>query len=185
MKILEGQKGKRSNKAEYLSYTHKLCTLCGKVKSVSLFYEKKTKTARGWSWDTYCIECRRAACRYYGANSKQMRNSRLREWRKKNPTAAAKADMRKRLKHKYGITPQIFESMRTNQNGKCAICCKETKRLFIDHCHTRGHVRALLCQTCNTFLGWYEKKADTITKFQRYIETHTDSPAPERKLTNG
>lgn len=45
-------------------------------------------------------------------------------------------------------------------------------RLFVDHCHTKGHVRSLLCQTCNTFLGWYEKKADTILKFQRYVENH-------------
>jgi hypothetical protein len=62
--------------------------------------------------------------------------------------------------------------MRKRQNGRCAICQKKTNRLFVDHCHTKGHVRALLCQTCNTFLGWYEKKADTILKFQQYISTH-------------
>jgi hypothetical protein len=57
-----------------------------------------------------------------------------------------------------------------NQDGRCAICGRKTDRLFVDHCHTRGHVRGLLCQTCNTFLGWYEKKADTILRFQAYLE---------------
>ncbi|MCQ4005338.1 hypothetical protein FK522_28835 [Klebsiella pneumoniae] len=65
-----------------------------------------------------------------------------------------------------------MEQMRANQDGRCAICNRKTRRLFVDHCHTKGHVRGLLCQTCNTFLGWYEKKADTILRFQAYIEAH-------------
>lgn len=172
MKILDGQKGKRCDEAEYLTYTHKRCPACGEVKAVSLFYRKNTRTARGWSWDSHCIECRRAACKEYGAASKEARNARLKEWRRKNPAAAARADQRKRLKQKYGITPERVEEMRTAQGGCCAICERKTTRLFVDHCHTTGRVRALLCQTCNTFLGWYEKKAGTILKFQRYVEAH-------------
>lgn len=172
MKILDGQKGKRCDEAEYLNYTHKRCPSCGAVKAVTLFYRKNTRTARGWSWDSHCIDCRRAACRNYGAASKEARNARLRQWRRKNPEAASQGDQRARLKRKYGVTPEQVEQMRAAQRGCCAICGRQTSRLFVDHCHTRGHVRALLCQTCNTFLGWYEKKADTILKFQRYVEEH-------------
>lgn len=172
MKILDGQKGKRCDEAEYIAYTHKRCPVCDAVKSVSLFYRKNTKTARGWSWDSHCIECRRAACRDYGAGSKATRNARLASWRKKNPAKAASLDKRKRLKQKYGLSEGQVEQMREAQQGRCAICERATRRLFVDHCHTKGHVRALLCQTCNTFLGWYEKKADTILKFQRYLNTH-------------
>lgn len=170
MKIFDGQKGKRCNEAEYLTYTHKRCPACATVKAVSLFYRKKTTTARGWAWDTQCIECRRAACRDYGASAKDLRNARLRQWRKKNPTAASAVDKRRHLKQKYGLTPEAVEKMRQKQDGKCAICERKTTRLFVDHCHIKGHVRALLCQTCNTFLGWYEKKAGTILRFQKYIE---------------
>lgn len=173
MKILDGQKGKRCNEAEYLAYTHKRCPACGAVKAVSLFYRKNTRTARGWSWDSHCIECRRAACRDYGAGSKEARNARLKEWRKANPTKAASLDKRRRLKQKYGLSEEQVEQMREAQQGSCAICERATRRLFVDHCHTKGHVRALLCQTCNTFLGWYEKKADTILKFQRYLNTYS------------
>lgn len=45
MKILDGQKGKRCDEAEYLTYTHKRCPACKAVKAVSLFYRKNTQTA--------------------------------------------------------------------------------------------------------------------------------------------
>lgn len=172
MKILDGQKGKRCDESVYLQYTHKRCPACQAVKEVGLFYRKTTKTARGWSWDSHCIECRRMACRDYGVASKDARNARLKRWRRLNPSAASKLDKRRHLKQKYGITPEHVEAMRQKQGGRCAICERSTSRLFVDHCHTKGHVRALVCQTCNTFLGWYEKKADTILKFQKYIEDH-------------
>lgn len=175
VKILDGQKGKRCDEKKYLAFTHKRCPKCGAVKSVSLFYRKKTKTVRGWSWDSHCIECRRAACADYGAAHKDFRNARLRIWRKNNPAAAKLVDRRKRLSKKYGLTDEQLAAMRTSQASCCAICGRVTTRLFVDHCHIKGHVRALLCQTCNTFLGWYERKAETILRFQRYIEAH----APE------
>ncbi len=172
MKIFDGQRGKRCDEGEYLSYTHKHCPSCSEVKTVDLFYRKKTRTARGWAWDSKCIECRRADCRDYGAGAKELRNARLRQWREKNPVAARAVDKRRHLKQKYGLSPQQVEEMRERQDGRCAICERRTTRLFVDHCHTKGHIRALLCQTCNTFLGWYEKKANTILRFQRYIDAH-------------
>jgi Recombination endonuclease VII len=59
--------------------------------------------------------------------------------------------------------------MREEQGGRCAICGRATERLLVDHCHVTGCVRGLLCYTCNTFLGWYEAKADTILQFQAYL----------------
>ena len=174
MKILDGQKGKRCDQTEYLTYTHKRCPKCEQVKAVSLFYRKNTKTARGWAWDSYCIDCRRAACQEYGTRSRESRNARLRQWRKKNPVAARKKDYLARIKKKYGLSAVDVEQMRSSQNGECAICREAKDRLFIDHCHSTGRVRALLCQTCNTFLGWYEKKAETILQFQAYLEQHRD-----------
>jgi Recombination endonuclease VII len=173
VKIFDGQKGKRCDEAEYLTYTHKRCPKCRDIKSVSLFYRKNTTTARGWAWDSHCIECRRAYCADYGTANRDQRNARLKAWRIRNPKAASNNDKRARLKQKYGLSIKDVEVLREKQNGKCAICERSTSRLFVDHCHTKGHVRSLLCQTCNTFLGWYEKKADTILRFQNYIARHT------------
>lgn len=172
MIILDGQKGKRCDEATYLTYTHKKCPCCRRVKAVSLFYKKKAQTARGWAWDSKCIDCRRSDCRSYGVSNRERRNARLRAWRKKNPQAARRHDKECRLKQKYGLSIEQVEAIRQRQDGRCAICEKKTHRLFIDHCHTKGHFRALICQTCNTFLGWYEKKAETILRFQAYITAH-------------
>jgi recombination endonuclease VII len=181
VKIFDGQKGKRLDEAEYLTFTHKRCPRCKRVKTVSLFYRKITRTARGWAWDSHCIECRRAYCSNYGTANRQRRNARLHAWRLRNPVAARKNDKRARLKRKYGLSEQQIDTMRAAQQSKCAICERITSRLFVDHCHTKGHVRGLLCQTCNTFLGWYERKADTILRFQKYIDKHARSGVSRRR----
>ena len=60
---------------------------------------------------------------------------------------------------KYGITPEQYDEMVLAQGGVCAICKKADQtvawagRLHIDHCHTTGRVRGLLCSPCNIALG--------------------------------
>lgn len=169
MKILKRQQGKRCSEKEYLSYTHKRCGSCNAIKAVSAFYRKKTKTKRGWSWDSMCIECRRIQCVQYGQNNREKRNARLRAWRKNNPKKARANDRRARLKHKYGISESELNAMKLSQNNRCAICGERSDRLFIDHDHITGKIRSLLCPTCNTFLGWYERRAGQIIVFQQYL----------------
>jgi hypothetical protein len=173
---MKGQKGKRCDEAAYLEYTHKFCKRCESVKAIQLFRARKSQTLRGWSWDTYCIDCRRAESRDYGRSNKRRRNLRLQAWRKKNAQAAKARDRRARLKAKYGVSESQVDAMRTAQHGACAICEKATTRLMVDHDHVTGKVRALLCQTCNTFLGWYEKKAGHILRFQRYLDLYGSGP---------
>lgn len=67
-----------------------------------------------------------------------------------------------RLKHFYKITPEDYERMLTEQNGVCAICGQpprgKMKRLSVDHNHTTGEVRGLLCITCNRVAGYLDNK---------------------------
>ena len=172
MKILEGQRGKRASESDYTKFTHKKCSKCENIKPVDKFYRKKTKTARGWAWDSKCIKCRRVECQKYGKSNRLKRNKRLRDWRKANPKKARANDHRGRLKHKYGLSPDDVEKMRSDQGGRCAICNVPSDRLFIDHCHQSGKVRKLLCQKCNTLLGWYEARSPLFPKFQQYIDDH-------------
>ena len=61
------------------------------------------------------------------------------------------------LKTKYNITIEQYDEMLDAQGGGCAICgVKPTnKRLAVDHCHTTGKVRGILCTGCNTGLGGF------------------------------
>jgi len=61
------------------------------------------------------------------------------------------------LMKRYGITLEDYNSMFSDQEGKCAVCGKhqtELKRsLAVDHCHSTDTVRGLLCRNCNTAIG--------------------------------
>ena len=65
------------------------------------------------------------------------------------------------LKNCYGMTLEQWDGLMARQGGKCAICGHEPdgslgacdNRLHVDHCHTTGKVRALLCHHCNVLLG--------------------------------
>lgn len=64
---------------------------------------------------------------------------------------------------KYGLTEEQYQEMFKAQNGLCKICnnpeiitdkrVNGPKRLSIDHCHTTGKIRGLLCRNCNIGIG--------------------------------
>lgn len=66
---------------------------------------------------------------------------------------------RHRLKKKYGLTSKEWDRMFQEQGGKCAICegdCSTGRNLAVDHCHTTGAVRGLLCMKCNQGIGYFD-----------------------------
>ena len=74
------------------------------------------------------------------------------------------------LKNQFGISVDEYNTMFESQQGKCAICDDaptKTRRLAVDHCHTDGKIRGLLCFRCNATLGKFN---DDITLFQKAIE---------------
>lgn len=67
---------------------------------------------------------------------------------------------RARLKKTYGLTPCEVEQMSKDQGGCCAMCGRgfgDRLKPVVDHCHSSGKVRSLLCSPCNTALGHFEK----------------------------
>src|SRR4030042_3712120 len=57
------------------------------------------------------------------------------------------------LKRLYGLTPQEFNELLTQQGGTCAICKSSDwngRGPVVDHDHTIGQIRGLLCHACNT-----------------------------------
>jgi len=61
--------------------------------------------------------------------------------------------------------------MLEEQEHKCAICLTSDvdleKLLAVDHCHTTGKVRGLLCSNCNLALGNFK---DNITNLEQAIK---------------
>lgn len=96
---------------------------------------------------------------------------------KYNKTEKAKQGVRKwQLKTKYGLSLDDYNTLLKQQNHKCAICGIDEvdvkKGLCVDHCHTSGKVRALLCVTCNTGLGMFKDNVDLLAGAIDYIMKH-------------
>lgn len=72
----------------------------------------------------------------------------------------------------YGIDVADYERMFAEQGGACYICGRapEGKRaLDIDHCHTTGKVRGLLCSNHNRALGLLGDDPDLLIKSIEYL----------------
>lgn len=62
------------------------------------------------------------------------------------------------IRRLYGITPEIYRALEIAQQGECAMCgtLPTRARLGVDHNHSTGAVRGLLCRACNTMVGYLE-----------------------------
>jgi len=71
----------------------------------------------------------------------------------------------------YRLTREAWCDLFEAQDGACGLCAKQfvlvipPTGLQVDHCHRTGRVRGLLCHSCNTKLGWYEKRAALIREY--------------------
>ncbi len=81
-----------------------------------------------------------------------------------------------RLMRVYGIDQNQYNFLLKQQNDSCAICLKHKsefkKALAVDHCHSTGKIRGLLCAVCNKFLGHYERylSQDQLNNFSSYLQ---------------
>lgn len=111
------------------------CRDCGETKSVDDFY---------WETDKgrFRYECK--AC--MGVKGK-------RYWER----AGGSHQRRANLKYKYGLTEACYQELLEKQGGVCAICRRPPeglgRKLAVDHCHSTGKVRGLLCSACNCGIG--------------------------------
>ena len=103
--------------------------------------------------------------------------------KRKDPTIYERIEWPAKLKSLYGITREQYDSMLKEQDGRCAICkskdsysrnYKTTKvsKFAVDHCHTTGKVRGLLCTKCNRALGMVSDSIETVLRMAEYLRKH-------------
>lgn len=82
------------------------------------------------------------------------------------------AKHRRALRKTFGLPPEEYDRMLTAQAGICAICSAKPngKRLSVDHDHSTGRVRGLLCGLCNFALGAFRDNPDTMAAAIRYLK---------------
>ena len=92
-------------------------------------------------------------------------------WRAKNADRVRAKNRVAKLKSQYGLTPDELENMKKAQNYGCLLCGKK-KTLNVDHSHSTGKVRGLLCISCNTSIGKFEHDPALLRRAADYIESH-------------
>lgn len=119
----------------------------------------------------YCLLCATIVKRENHKHA--MRNA-----REKNPEKHLHYKMKHDLS-KYGLTIVSYSEMFESQGGKCYICgtsesCGRLKHrtLCVDHCHSSGKVRSLLCNRCNRVLGMVSEDVDIMKSMIKYIGIH-------------
>lgn len=81
----------------------------------------------------------------------------------------------------YGINQEQYEEMYRLQGGVCAICGgmpdivkHGITRLAIDHCHSTGKIRGLLCNNCNAGMGILGDTMAHLEAAMAYLKRFTD-----------
>lgn len=128
---------------------------------------------------SWCKECRKENARNwstkYPENAKVSRNNRKLEYKKNPPKYEYMRDYM--LQQRYGITQAQYDVMFQEQDYCCAICKRSnfTYHPHVDHCHSTGKVRGLLCAPCNAYLGYSKDNPEVYEAAIKYLgEYHRD-----------
>jgi hypothetical protein len=139
----------------------KSCARCKQVLPLSWFGLVKTWNKSGVKYRSYCNPCR---VQYNSENDK------------KHIERVKKSRAKTKYKHKYGILPEDKAIQIEEQKGACAICQTDLSVLspqtvHVDHCHSSGKLRGVLCGSCNTGLGMFKDSLALLEQAQNYLRS--------------
>lgn len=148
----------------------------------------RTCAQRGWARQNYDANLRVPKpphghpCEHCGGPTPERKNGGKprvycsRECSAKGTAAKLKARgyQRTHRLRQYGITAEDYDALRVAQDDTCAICGRpdplsKSGVWHVDHCHSTGRVRGLLCTKCNTGLGLFEDDAARLASAIKYL----------------
>jgi hypothetical protein len=138
----------------------RVCVTCGENKPITEFF-KHSRSSRGYK--RICKACEIAG---------------LKRWRHENPEDARKRARAARIRMDYGMSTLEFQAMVEAQENCCKICDKEFHPdggyagPYVDHNHSTGKVRELLCFECNSGLGRFKDNPELLKRAASYLEKH-------------
>ena len=133
----------------------KKCRKCDTTKSLFEFY-KNNATADKLT--LYCKEC----CK-----------KDEKDYHKRNPTKKINRNRKKMITASGApITSDELRLMIIEQDNKCDICNTIMKKPCIDHDHSTGLIRGLLCQQCNSMLGMAKDDIQRLENAIIYLKKH-------------
>lgn len=129
----------------------KVCNKCETAKPLEAFYRH---AAGSGGVRSECIKC----------SSKNAH-----KWSRDNVERFRANQRRHRLKKQYGMSEADWDALVLAQEGRCKIC-EQPADLRVDHCHTSGVVRGLLCHSCNTAIGHFRDDTAVLYRAISYLQ---------------
>lgn len=151
----------------------KKCIECNTNKELTEFY-KAANSKDGHR--SSCKECKDKKTLVWRAANPKAYNALAVKWRDNNPDKQHANE----IKRRYGLSLEDYNALLVKQNMCCALCdvqhdtSKKRGRLYVDHDHETGKVRALLCHNHNVMLGHAEDSIETLEKAIKYLKQHAD-----------
>lgn len=139
-------------------------------------------------WEAKNREKHLAARRAYWAKNADKMHAKARASRKTNPRRAREYDVREH----YGLAPEQLRSLESAHGDRCAICRNEGngRALCVDHDHSTGEVRGLLCAGCNAAIGMMKDSPLRLRAAAAYLDRRqpkllVTQPVPARLPKTG
>lgn len=171
-----------------MSETHRKCKTCGITLPIDGFSFCNSRAGRRLSCKK-CLNARQKGRREadpdkYKNISKRWRDANKDQhasyntlWHRRNKDKSRSIQ----LKCKYGITLREYEYLVVAQNNSCAICgitfCSTKDvtrgcRPCVDHDHITDKVRGILCNDCNSGIGFLKEDTRVLSKAITYLNYH-------------
>lgn len=71
------------------------------------------------------------------------------------------------IAQRYGMSKNDWLAMVKKQNGTCALCDRQPR--VVDHCHTTGKVRGVLCVRCNLLVAGLDADPAWVARASSYL----------------
>lgn len=156
--------------------TQKTCSHCKEGKPLSEFSESKLYA------DGHRGQCRKCRAHLHSEYVRRVGYKYVRPAdlpRKRGPWQGRTTEEKDAVRQKkYGLPPGQYDAMFAAQGGVCALCGRPEKSrpLAVDHCHTTGRIRGLLCTGCNTALGKFGDDPGRLIQAAAYLKLHEATP---------
>lgn len=130
----------------------KVCKTCKKNRLLKFFYQYPSGFYR-----VHCIDCSKSIRNQYNKNN----SDKVRSYK---------------LHQRYGLTLYEYNQLLNKQKGRCKICKslhtgrKTSSHFHVDHCHTTGKIRGLLCHKCNSALGKFNDDVQILKNAIKYLK---------------
>lgn len=168
-RVLNKEKIAIQNKQHYIDNKEVILADCKRYRALN------KKRLREWHKQHHMENKDRMNLRskkYYMDHKKELGEA-GRQWKMNNKEKASVLNRKSHLKVKFGITPERYNEMFSEQEGRCAICGKHQEELKlvlgVDHDHSTGEIRGLLCGPCNRNIGSLKDDPDLLQKAIDYL----------------